>query len=118
MKIILITAFLMLSFTVSADLHKCVINGKTAYTEKQCPTPESEKAITKGTASTLDTSAIRQQMAEDEMKKKQAEILQERMQELKNAEIAQKQAAKKERSVTITNCTTVYKNTNCISVKR
>lgn len=76
MKIILITAFLMLSFTVSADLHKCVINGKTSYTEKQCPTPESEQAITKGTASALDTSGQRQQWADAEEKAAADKILQ------------------------------------------
>lgn len=95
----------MLSFTVSAAPHKCVINGKTSYTEKRCPSLESEKAITKGTASTLDTSAVRQQMVEDEMKKKQAEILrQQEIKNLQNAQIAKEKAEKQQRILQSIDC--------------
>jgi hypothetical protein len=97
MKIILITVFLMLSFTVSADLHKCVINGKTAYTEKQCPSPEAEKKIDKGGFGVLDNSEQRQVWADAEEKAAANRISQEQQRsDLETAKLMQMATQKAE----------------------
>lgn len=77
-----VAVLLSLSFNAFGDMHKCVINGKTAYTDKKCPDDKSEKAITKGTSSSLDTSAIRQQINNDELKN---ELLQEQQESQQKA---------------------------------
>ena len=90
-----LVVLIALSFNAFGEMHKCVINGKTSYTEKQCPTPANEKAITKGTASVLDTSAVRQQIMEDEIKKqiqKEQQLLLQQ-QALQQQQILQQQQA-------------------------
>lgn len=88
-KTLTLAVSIILSFNVFGDMHKCVVKGKISYTEKNCPDAKNEKAITKGTTSALDTSVIRQQIEEDEIKHQKELALQQAL--LEQQQVLQRQ---------------------------